>query len=389
MGKVVRFCHLLATTSQKALTGQCYSGGGRASPQLGIKNYSTVPSEPSTSMAATDMVSVQFTHGLPTLIVPLPSRDELCQFTLRPISDSVGTLCEHLTEEDRGVTFVAVYKDGTRISRSTSIQHLLQLQSFQLRINDRYYDVATPASVTKELQFLEHVQERLESGEKLNCLDDLKTKVAALYSVLNVDEFKLQREQALLANIEQVETDLRPLEEVRSRIEEECERYSNNVLWGGLAFMGVQTGIFARLTFWDYCKLLRFICILMEPCLAWDIMEPVTYFATFSTVMATLGYYLVTRQSFEYPTAQRRVFTKEFHKRAKTHNFDVDHYNALHNLRTELRQDLRRLRDPLYQHLPVGRLAALESENAKLRLTTAPKWNSSVNGTGKEPPLID
>lgn len=47
--------------------------------------------------------------------------------------------------------------------------------------------------------------------------------------------------------------------------------------------MGLQTGIFARLTWYEY---------------SWDIMEPVTYFATFSTVFATFGYYLMTNQVF-------------------------------------------------------------------------------------------
>jgi hypothetical protein len=45
--------------------------------------------------------------------------------------------------------------------------------------------------------------------------------------------------------------------------------------------MGVQTGIFARLTWVEY---------------SWDIVEPCTYFATYFTVFATFGYYIFTKQ---------------------------------------------------------------------------------------------
>ncbi|KIH52639.1 hypothetical protein ANCDUO_17258 [Ancylostoma duodenale] len=63
-------------------------------------------------------------------------------------------------------------------------------------------------------------------------------------------------------------------------------------------------------------------------------MEPVTYFATYTTVVATFGYYLYTRQSFEYPTARERVFTKQFYKRAQKEGFDIEKYNALVTERT-------------------------------------------------------
>lgn len=45
--------------------------------------------------------------------------------------------------------------------------------------------------------------------------------------------------------------------------------------------MGVQFGILARLTWWEY---------------SWDIMEPVTYFVTYGTAMATYAYYVLTKQ---------------------------------------------------------------------------------------------
>ncbi|VEL27660.1 unnamed protein product [Protopolystoma xenopodis] len=57
--------------------------------------------------------------------------------------------------------------------------------------------------------------------------------------------------------------------------------------------MGLQFGILARLTWWEY---------------SWDIMEPVTYFVGYGTSMAIYAYYVTTRQvqlgleSFRKPT---------------------------------------------------------------------------------------
>lgn len=52
-------------------------------------------------------------------------------------------------------------------------------------------------------------------------------------------------------------------------------------MWALLAAMSMQAGFFARLTWWEY---------------SWDIMEPVTYFATFATMIASLAYYIHTSQ---------------------------------------------------------------------------------------------
>ena len=55
---------------------------------------------------------VQYSNGLPQLFIPLPSRREVCQFTLRPISNSVGDLLQGIQTEDQGVDRVAVYTAG-------------------------------------------------------------------------------------------------------------------------------------------------------------------------------------------------------------------------------------------------------------------------------------
>lgn len=89
-------------------------------------------------------MSVFLRSGLPVLSIPLPSRQELCDFTLRPLSHSVKDLLRDLHEEDGGVERAAVYNlDGSRISRGTGIDVLLQ-SDFKIVINEQFYLVKVP-----------------------------------------------------------------------------------------------------------------------------------------------------------------------------------------------------------------------------------------------------
>lgn len=60
-----------------------------------------------------------------------------------------------------------------------------------------------------------------------------------------------------------------------------ARRRSSALSWLGLALMGAQFGVLARLTWWEY---------------SWDIMEPVTYFITYGTTLAMYAYFVLTRQ---------------------------------------------------------------------------------------------
>uniref|UniRef100_A0A8D2NNF6 Calcium uniporter protein n=1 Tax=Zosterops lateralis melanops TaxID=1220523 RepID=A0A8D2NNF6_ZOSLA len=144
------------------------------------------------TVVPSDEVTVVYQNGLPVISVSLPSRRERCQFTLKPISDSVGVFLQQLQAEDRGIDRVAIYSaDGTRVASSTGID-LLLLDDFKLIINDVSYHVRPP-------------KRELLSHENATTLNDVKT---------------LKR--------------------------------TTLVLWGGLAYMATQFGILARLTWWEY-----------------------------------------------------------------------------------------------------------------------------------------
>ncbi|KOB65912.1 Uncharacterized protein OBRU01_22062, partial [Operophtera brumata] len=161
--------------------------------------------------------------------------------------------------------------------------------------------------------------ERL-STEEITRLSDVRNLVNQLYEALNVREHQMKKERELRSQLEKLTTELQPLEE------------TSVLTWVGLGLMGVQFGVLARLTWWEY---------------SWDIMEPVTYFVTYGTAMAAYAY-------FEYilPDVKDRQHLLTLHKKAKKIGLNITHYNNLKDEVDKLQKDLARLHDPLQIHLP-------------------------------------
>uniref|UniRef100_A0A674EW89 Calcium uniporter protein n=1 Tax=Salmo trutta TaxID=8032 RepID=A0A674EW89_SALTR len=185
-------------------------------------------------------------------------------------------------------------------SSSTGIDILL-LDDFNLVINNVRHLVRPP-------------RRDLLAQEEAERLNDVKSLVQQLYTTLRIEEHQLSKEKELVVRLEDLNSQLRPLEKVREELSRKAERRTTWVLWGGVAYMATQFGILARLTWWEY---------------SWDIMEPVTYFITYATAMAIYSYYVLTRQEYIYPDARDRQYLLFFHKGVKRQRFDVHKYNQL------------------------------------------------------------
>ncbi|XP_029031233.1 calcium uniporter protein, mitochondrial isoform X2 [Betta splendens] len=280
------------------------------------------------SSASPEEVTVAYQNGLPVISVSLPSRRERCQFTLKPLTDCVGVFLQQLQAEDRGIDRVAIYStDGVRVASSTGIDILL-LDDFKLVINDTTHLVRPPRR-----ELLPH-----EDVERLN---DVKFLVQQLYTTLRIEDHQLSKERELIGRLEDLNSQIRPLEKVKEELSKKAERRTTWVLWGGMAYMATQFGILARLTWWEY---------------SWDIMEPVTYFITYGTAMAMYAYFVLTRQEYIYPDARDRQYLLFFHKGVKRTRFDIEKYNKLKDDIAEVELDLKRLRDPLQLQLPIQQL---------------------------------
>ncbi|RUS68760.1 hypothetical protein EGW08_023478 [Elysia chlorotica] len=270
-------------------------------------------------------VTVEFRDGLPVVTLPLPSRKQNCEFTLKPISQSVGDFVRFIKEEDGGIDTVSITTtDGSRIAKSTSIDVLMRSE-FNISINDQKYHVSPPVIYPL-------------TNEDAQTLTDVKLLVSQLYSTLNVESYQLEREKELRKRLEDLNTEIAPLEKTRANLFVKANNNTNNLAWLGLGMMSLQFGILARLTWWEY---------------SWDIMEPVTYFVTYGTSMAMFAYFVLTKQEYVFPDVKDRQFLIKFHKLASKEKLDVEKYNTLKDAIAEAENDLQRLRDPLQLHLPI------------------------------------
>uniref|UniRef100_A0AAG5DGK6 Calcium uniporter protein n=2 Tax=Anopheles atroparvus TaxID=41427 RepID=A0AAG5DGK6_ANOAO len=271
-------------------------------------------------------VTVRYYRGLPHVTVPLPSRNERCQFTLRPVTHSVGDFLEMLKVEDRGIDRAAVMnREGVRIAAACSIENLMD-DEFWLHLNDRQYYVKPPK------------REKITS-EEITRLGDVQALVAQLYEALHVGEHQIHKERELNGKLEELNVKLGPLEEKKSELDQIAARKTNVLTWVGLGLMSVQFGVLARLTWWEY---------------SWDIMEPVTYFVTYGTAMAAYAYFVLTKQEYLLPDVKDRQHLITLHKAAKKAGINLAEYNDIKRQIAEIEHDLRRLRDPLYMHLPAA-----------------------------------
>jgi len=55
---------------------------------------------------------MKYINGLPTIDLKLPSRNEMCHFTLLPVTSSVRDFIKDLKMEDGGIDRVAIYNKG-------------------------------------------------------------------------------------------------------------------------------------------------------------------------------------------------------------------------------------------------------------------------------------
>ncbi|CDW52150.1 calcium uniporter protein, mitochondrial [Trichuris trichiura] len=250
-------------------------------------------------------------NGFALLKLKLPSQSEHCLFVLQLQCQTIGDLKRNILKEDDTLQSVAFYlTDNQRIADSSPVTFLLK-SNFKIRLNQTTSQVNVEQSIGEEKHFPE--------------LSLLLQTLQMHQSAQKIEE----QEKSLAKKLSSVHKRLMPLNEQVECMVDKADRRTKTTLWFGLCYLGAQAGILARLTWWEY---------------SWDVMEPVTYFVTYMGVLLSYGYFLITRQPYEYPVVKDRITATYLHRAVTSSRFDVGQYEALKKQATILEQELYRLR---------------------------------------------
>ncbi|CAN7992746.1 unnamed protein product, partial [Ixodes hexagonus] len=272
---------------------------------------------------------------------------------LVPLSMTFASFSRPLPPWSRGDGPILV-RGGSAVTPEVRLRCLEHVFDWSVAKVSRYSLSATRAALSCRTSVATRGASSLFPAERLTTeetetLSDLKVLVAKLYESLSVSEFQLEQERKLLDRLHLVKEQLEPLEQKKQELMSLSGRRTTLLSWLGLGLMGMQFGILARLTWWEY---------------SWDIMEPVTYFITYGTTMAMYAYFVVTRQDYQLPDVRDRQFLISFYKFARRQGMDVGLYNQLRDEMTQIEEDLQRLRDPLQKHLPLREIISPHRETA-------------------------
>ncbi|KAJ4829823.1 hypothetical protein Tsubulata_025334 [Turnera subulata] len=119
---------------------------------------------------------------------------------------------------------------------------------------------------------------------------------------------------ALTPEDDPLRDELKRLVEKKEKIDVLAHKKVRRILWFGLGLAVVQVGLFFRLTFWEF---------------SWDVMEPIAFFVTATSIVVGYAYFLFTARDPTYQDLMKRLFLSKQRKLFKKHNFDVERYKEL------------------------------------------------------------
>ncbi|KAI3520956.1 hypothetical protein L1887_10411 [Cichorium endivia] len=108
--------------------------------------------------------------------------------------------------------------------------------------------------------------------------------------------------------------ELEEMEKWKSAIDAKAKKMVERELWGGLAYLMVQTAGFMRLTFWE---------------LSWDVMEPICFYVTSMYFMGGYAFFLRTAKEPSFEGFFQSRFTSKQNKLMKRQGFEVEKYMEL------------------------------------------------------------
>lgn len=169
------------------------------------------------------------------------------------------------------------------------------------------------------------VQNWSESGVFLLENDNLIIKPELIYkkfydSVQVKDEvFNLQQEK------EKLEQQIAPLEQQKSVLDLLAKKSLTRTSWASTVYLTFQLGVLMHMTWIDY---------------GWDVVEPLTYFCTFSVAYIGVIYYTLFKQEYQYDDVYTRLLKRKKAKIYSKNSFDIATYEKIKEAIAKIEQEI-------------------------------------------------
>lgn len=178
------------------------------------------------------------------------------------------------------------------------------------------------------LRSLKHcgVVVHFSENEDLNKYIFLKPEVIfnALSESLNMNLLR-KTDMEKMAELLELEEKLKTLDAEKQTYEIEAEKYARIMLWGGLVYLVSQFLILARMVWIDF---------------NWDIMEPITFFVTYTTIMGGYLFFLFNTDDYTYPKLSDVMKNRRLRTLYIRNRFNWKEWNEMDVRRQEIKKDL-------------------------------------------------
>eukprot|EP01102_Stenamoeba_stenopodia_P002465 TRINITY_DN1229_c0_g1_i1.p1 TRINITY_DN1229_c0_g1~~TRINITY_DN1229_c0_g1_i1.p1 ORF type:complete len:331 (-),score=93.90 TRINITY_DN1229_c0_g1_i1:227-1219(-) len=133
----------------------------------------------------------------------------------------------------------------------------------------------------------------------------------ALYKAI---DFNGSRIQTSLAELQAMKEDFERKKDLKDQLDDKAHRAANRLIYLGGAWLFVQAAVLARMTWWEF---------------SWDIVEPITYFVTFTGALIGYLYFATTKSEYTYEDLRDRLARTRREKFYERANFDPVAYQEL------------------------------------------------------------
>jgi hypothetical protein len=326
------------------------------------------------------------------MILELPSVG-VTAFVLKA-HETLGELLKEIRAEDEKLdSLVMYYEDGRRVAHTTTIEDLVKSGVLRIGVNGvmqemRIHSDILEAAEKKELEgggssaaggvlsvddvsmlvkrgYFYKIRQRCESDPRKTITvdefyrwaneygvdnSDAKILLKALHTSAVVQHFEsnaelskfifLKPDELLfnvanslglrllskgdgtnLAALARVEREIAVLDQEKQKFDSIARKHANKLMFGLFVALLAQFGILADMVWIDF---------------NWDIMEPITYFVTLTTVIGGFSFFIKSKRDYTYPALAERFANSKLRKLYIANRFNYKTWSALDQERSSL-----------------------------------------------------